>query len=252
MKATLKSEFLKLLTIRSTYVLTIITVVIIAGLNFYFEGFRGSTGSAASMLQPTAIQEILTNTAGFAVLFAAIIAILFVAHEYRYNMIMYTLTATARRTKVLLAKTLAISAFGLVFGAIVLALGTGAYMLGVAYRSGASLPAQDVDVWLTLGKIALYFVIYVLVGLTIALLVRSVVAAIVVLMIFPSTIEPLLGLILKDNAKYLPFTAIDGMLGNGMTVNASLSVGSAAIVAVIYVVALWLLSWFLFVRRDAN
>lgn len=251
MTAVLKAEFLKLFTIRSTYILFVITLVIIGGLNFYFEGFRGNTGSAASMLQPEALKEVIINSAGLAVTFSTIIAILFVAHEYRYNMIMYTLTSTARRTKVLLAKSLTISIFGAIFGALVTIVGVCAYLLGVALRDGASLPAQDIDIAGLAGKLVIYFVAYVLIGLTLALLVRSVVATIAIFLIFPTTIEMLLGLVLKDNAKYLPFSALESVAGNPF-VSSSLSFVTAALVVAAYIAGIWLIAWALFVRRDAN
>lgn len=250
MLPTIKSEFRKLLTIRSTYVITFIVLAFVFLMCFYFEGYKGNTGSVASHLAPTALQEIVRNAAGIGALFVGIIAALFMAHEYRYNMIMYTLTANARRTKVLLAKIFTITVFGVVFGLITVLFGVGVYMLGVQLRD-ATLPIQDIN-WLeTLGKVAFYYAGYALIGLLLATLLRAVVGTIVVLLLFPSTIETLLRIVLKDNAVYLPFASLDTVIGNSMIKGDLTSNGAIGVVA-IYLVVGWVITWYLFLRRDAN
>lgn len=247
----LKSEARKLLTIRSTYVITFIVLALVALMCFYFEGYRGNTGSAASKLAPTALQEIVGNAAGIGALFLSIIAVLFMAHEYRYNTIMYTLTANTRRSKVLLGKIITITIFGFFFGLITVLFGLGAYLLGLQLRD-ATLVTQNFDLLAQLGKVAFYYVGYALVGLLIATLLRSVVAAIAVLFMFPVTIEPLLGLVLKDNAVYLPFAALDTIVGASMIQGDNLTSNGAIGVSAIYLVVIGAITWLLFLRRDAN
>lgn len=247
----LKSEFRKLFTIRSTYVMVALSLIIIAFFCFYLEGYKGQIEtSPASKLAPTAIQEIVRNYASIGTIFVALIAILFVAHEYRYNTIMYTLTANARRTRVLVAKILSIAMFSVVYAVLAFGFAIACYYLGLILRD-AHLPAQNFDLLTQLGKMVVYFIAYALLGLLIATLVRSVVAAIAIFLVFPSTIEPLLGLVLKDNAVYLPYAAIDKIIGSG-TVHGDLSTSAAIAVATTYLVIGWLIAWLLFLRRDAN
>lgn len=246
----LKSEFRRLFTVRSTYILSTLALLIMGFFSFWLEGYKGVTGSPASTLQPTAIHEILINGVGLGITFASIIIILFMAHEYRYNTIMYTLTFSASRTRTLLAKMIAAASFCVGFGLLSTALAVGFYLLGVEIRD-ASLPAQQLDLWRDLGKLAFYCASYALVSLLIAMLARSLVAAIAIFLIAPTTVEPLLGMLLKEKAKYLPFTSLDSIMGNSIS-STTLSSGTAMLVSAIYIAVATLVTWFLFVRRDAN
>jgi ABC-2 type transport system permease protein len=247
---TIKAEFRKLFTVRSTYIMVIISLILIFLFAFWLEGYKGTSGSPASTLAPTALQEIITNGAGLSVLFVSIIAVLFMAHEYRYNTINYTLTVNARRTQVLLAKVFTITVFSLGYGLLAVLTALGFYMLGLSLRD-ASLPPQDLNILTQVGKLIFYYIGYGLIGLLLAVVTRSIVMSIATLFIFPTTIEPLLGLLLKDNTKYLPFTALDSTVGATMIQN-TLTAGTAVLVSTAYLAAGLFVTWWLFVRRDAN
>lgn len=249
MLATIKAEIRKLLTVRSTYFLVAIALVLTILFAFYFEGYQGNTGSAASMLAPTALQEIVGNGAGLGVMFASIIAILFMAHEYRYNTIAYTLTLNTRRTKVLISKLLVIAGFAVIFGLLAAGVALGGYMFGLSLRD-ATLPAQEFDVVVQIARLAFYYVGYAILGILIACLVRSLVAAVTTLLLYSALVEPILGLLLKDNAKYLPVTALDSTVGAAMTTN-MLAPNAAILVSTAYLVGGLIITWILFVKRDA-
>jgi ABC-type transport system involved in multi-copper enzyme maturation permease subunit len=102
-----------------------------------------------------------------------------------------------------------------------------------------------------LGRLAYYCAGYVLIGVLIAIVSRSVIVGIASFLIIPTTAEPLLSLLLKDNAKYLPFTSLDSTLNVSMLPN-TLSPGKAMIVSGAYVAVALVITWILFVRRDAN
>jgi ABC-2 type transport system permease protein len=250
MIAALKSEFRKLFTIRSTYIMCIVALLLIALFSFYFEGFKGNTGSPAAKLAPTAIQEMVANSSGMIATFISIITILMMAHEYRYNIIMHTLTAARRRTTVLLAKIIAAATFAFVVGFVGVGFSLLCYYLGLSLRD-ASLPAQTFGAASQLGRLAVYFVAYALVGVLLATLIRSVVGAIAFFFIVPVTIEPLLSLVLKEKAVYLPFAALDNITGASM-IQHPISHERAMLVALIYLLIGWLIAWYLFLRRDAN
>lgn len=250
MIATIRSEFRKLFTIRSTYIISILSLLPIGLFSFWLEGYKGVTGSAASTLAPTALQEVASNGSGLAVLFSAIIAILFMAHEYRYNTIMYTLTANAHRTRVLFAKVITIVIFCVLYGFMAFAAAIGLYLAGLSLRD-ASLPPQEFDVLVQLAKTAFYYTGYALIGLLIASITRGVVMAVAAILVFPTVLEPLLGLLLKDNAKYLPFTSIDSAIGASMSPS-TLSSDKAIMVTCVYLAIGLLVTWVLFVKRDAN
>lgn len=253
----IKSDIRKLLTIRSTYFLSLIGLLLAGGVSFYFEGYKGNSGSPAANLDANALQVIVFSSAGMSVIFVTIIAILLMAHEYRYNTIMYTLTSSASRTKVLLSKALTVSFYALFYGALTAAVGLGSYMVGLSLRD-AVLPTQDFDLWSVFGKVIAYFIGYALVGLLIATLVRNLVGAIVFFLIIPSTIEALIGsFILKENGAYLPFRSLDNIIGISADPSASMYASqvqpaTSIAVAAAYIAVTMLIAWVLFLKRDAN
>ncbi len=255
MMASLKSEFRKLLSVRSTYVVSILALLLTGGLMaFYVEGFWGKSGSAAGSLTELALREVAMNALSSISIFVAIVATLQVVHEYRHNTIMYTLTASNSRTKAFISKVIAVLSYTVVFATICMLVSVVMYLLGVALRGGV-LPAQDID-WLSvLGRGLFLNVAYALIGLIVAYLSRNIALAIAVLLIIPSTVEPLLGILLKDNAKYLPFNALNNVVlwnpeaaGNPRV----LAFGTAVAVSLAYLAFGLIVTWYLFLRRDAN
>lgn len=250
MLGSIKSDIRKLFTVRSTYVMLFVIFGLSVLVNFYVEGVWGQSGSAAGTLQPLAFREIIGNGVGMAALFISIIAALQMGHEYRHNMINYTLTANARRTQVFLSKVLVISAFSVLAGLLVGAISIALYKLGLSFR-GAELPPQDFDFPIMALRVAIYSLAYGLIGLFLAALFRNVVGAIVFILIAPSTVEPLLGLLLKDNAVYLPFSTFDHILGAAIR-QGDFTPDAASLLTIVYIVAIGIFTWLTFLRRDAN
>ena len=92
---TLKAEFKKLLSVRSTYLTSLAALLFVAGLiAFYGQGFKTEPKDLNSLFLVGTI-TIFSNITAIA---GAIIALLLLAHEYRYNTIVYTLTASNSRT----------------------------------------------------------------------------------------------------------------------------------------------------------
>lgn len=251
MIATIRAEFRKFITVRSTYVLMLVTLLLSVLVNFYVEGYWGQSGSAAGSLQPGALKEIVGNGVGMAALFISIIAVLQAGHEYRHNMIMYTLTANARRTQVFLSKLIVTGVFAVIFGLFVAGFSILMYKLGLSLRD-ATLPPQDFEAGIQMARVAIYSLIYGLIGLLFTLIFRNLIGAVVFLLMFPTTVEPLFGLLLKQNAVYLPFTTFDHILGAAIMQSDKLTPNSATVLSLVYICILTVITWFLFVRRDAN
>ena len=97
-------------------------------------------------------------------------------------------------------------------------------------------------------------------GLLLAALVRNLVGAIVILLVVPNTIEGLLSLLLKHNSVYMPFTALQQVVQSPVLANVPkrladtgyLSPVKGALVFLCYLVAGWVVTWYLFLRRDAT
>lgn len=248
MMANLRSDIRKLMTVRSTYVLFTLAILLAAGGTFYL----GSNSSPITRLSlaPNALLEIIKNTAGLAATFVCIIAILQVGHEYRYNTIMYTLAASSSRLKVFLSKALTLSVFSLIFGMVVIAVSLSAYFIGLSIRD-ASLVPQQFD-WLPeIARVSFYLMAYGLLGFILAMLLRSIIGAIAVLLLLPAMIEPLLSLVLKGNAAYLPIASFDQII-RASIVPSNLSPNQAVITVLIYLSVSGLVAWLLFRYRDAN
>jgi hypothetical protein len=88
--------------------------------------------------------------------------------------------------------------------------------------------------------------------------VRNMQASVAVLFIVPNTLEQLLGLVVKHPDKWLPFTALAQMveppvrLGpHGGTPNL-VSPLRGGVTFLIYLAIGWLITWYLFLRRDAS
>lgn len=92
---------------------------------------------------------------------------------------------------------------------------------------------------------------YTMTGLLLATLIRNQIGTILTLFIVPGTVEALAGLILKNNVVYLPFSALEAVIGNNRY-SGSITNIHAAMVFMAYLIVGWIIAWTLFLRRDAN
>lgn len=243
----IKAEFRKLLSVRSTYIVTLLVIALVIFIAGYIEGWQLSP---ADLHNPGMLASDVLGGLNLAV-FGAIIAILLVTHEYRYNTIMYTLTAVNSRSKVLIAKILAVSAYALFLTVLIGIISPVASNIGV-HLHGHVLVPQTLHVWDLAWRSLFYGWAYGMAGLLLAILIRVQVGAIAALFLIPGLIEQLLGQLFKHNAVYLPFTALNQVIGNSDRNVSHLTPGKAALVFVIYLVVGWIVAWVLFLRRDAN
>jgi ABC-type transport system involved in multi-copper enzyme maturation permease subunit len=257
----LKAEFRKLLTVRSTYVIALVAFALLTFVSLYVEGYKngiavtapgGSLFLAGSIVQHSSILSI----------FGAIVALLLATHEYRYNTVMYTLTLVRRRSNVLVAKIVAVVAYVLVLGITGGLIGLAGMIIGL-HLSGHGLPMQDLSLSTYFAKLLVFCEGWGLTGLLLGILLRNQVAALAVLFIVPNTVEGLLSLLLKEHSVYLPFTALSQVVSPPVLAGAvprqmaesntiTLSPLQGTLVFAAYLVAVWAITWGLFLRRDAN
>lgn len=301
MIAQLKSEIRKLLSVRSTYILITVALGLISLFTYLGtssssyqeavcvqtgevlysqnqadprlqnaspEDVCGGTVSYATKTQHTLPKDkLLTNfqeTLPLVAIFTSVVLVLFVAHEFRYNTINYTLTIANSRSKVLLSKLL----IGVVFTICVTLL---AIVLTVVVTNLAivakdlTLPAQDYNWMYVLFRHLVYALGYTLIFIGVAVLVRNLTAGIAAVFLLP-TIDGLTGFLLTirdiEPTKFLPFSALD-RFGNVLLSDAQIvladdfarypaTVLGAFVVFSIYLVVLWVITWLLFLKRDAN
>lgn len=243
MIAALKAEFRKLLTVRSTYLILLVAFILLCLFEFYGLGIKADPKS----LNPHVLMDNIAGGIQNLSLLAAITAVLMMTHEYRYNTIMYSLTSLNSRTKFLLAKIIMLLAYGVCFTIIIGVLAGALNLFGI-HVGGHHLVAQTINYKDLIWQSLTYSLGYVMAGLLFAALLRNQVGAIAALFLVPGIVEQLLELLLKKHAVYLPFHALDAVVHT----NPSLSQTHALLVFLAYLVGGWLITWVLFLRRDAN
>lgn len=206
----LRFEWTRLLTLRSTYWLIGLGLLVTTGIAVLL-------GIAArnEPLDAEILSIALNGGAGFGLpflaVFMAIIGIFACGHEYRHGTIQPTLTSLPQRNRLILAKLLVVVTTTIVVTAVSMAIN-----LGVVYIVWGEAPGLFEDpLGTALIGYALYTLIYVLVGFGLGLLFRGVPSALVVIFLMPLIIESLiLGLAfipaldwLVPVVKFLPFTS---------------------------------------------
>jgi ABC-2 type transport system permease protein len=244
MIATIKAEFRKLLTVRSTYIILGLAFALELLFAFWANGVKVN---AAAVQLPTFLQSQFLDAVSALALIGAFAGILLVTHEYRYNTIMYTLTASNRRLKVLVAKVVVISVFAIVFTLVMGALSPLLAWIGASI-GGHNLGPQTFSYLSVLEHSLFYGWAYSMAGVVLAFLIRSQIGSIAALLLLPGLVEQLLTLVLKNNAMYLPFSVLNSVIHD----DPRLSAIKAAGIFMIYLVIGWLASAVTFAKRDAN
>ncbi|MET1033007.1 MAG: ABC transporter permease [Candidatus Saccharimonadales bacterium] len=243
---TITSEFRKLLTIRSTYITSTIALVLIGIIAFYFKGIKSD--GAYSPFGDTGVQETVINLMPVVGIFVGIVALLHVCHEYRYNTIGYTLTATNFRIKVLLAKTIVILAYAAAMTILAILFVSLLAPLG-AKLGHATVPAQDFAFWDILWRSMAYMMSNAMVAMLFGFIFRNLVFSIVLYFVLPTTVEPLLTNLFKLDPNWTLISAQGHILmPNSQQFSPLASLGVVAL----YIAAGWVIASALFVRRDAN
>jgi ABC-type transport system involved in multi-copper enzyme maturation permease subunit len=267
MKPAIKSEFKKILTTRATYGISLFFLLIIIFFSFYVEGFAHiktlATGHSVLAIKQNSLYlasslPMISNVISVA---GAFVALLLLANEYRYSTIIYTFTAITNRSRVLLAKILAILVYIFAFSLALTLLAIALMHLGVS-ASGHALPTQNIDYLTYIVKSVFICEAYGLAGLLFAAFIRNQIGAIAALLIIPDTIEGLLSLLLRHDTVYLPFTALQEVvqapaLSGVRSLARESSTGylspvHGALVFTGYLVVGWIFAWYIFLRRDAN
>lgn len=248
MIAALKSEFRKLLSIRSTYVIALISLLLVALFAGFGDGFRANPGSLRSS---GLLMSESANAIVFVGLILAFAGLLLLGHEYRYNTIMYTLTINNRRLKVLLAKLVVITGFAILTSLAVAFFSPLCTIVGT-HLHGYHIVPQHFDYWSVIWHCVFVGWGYAMYAFILIAILRNQVGSIVTFLLIPLIGENILGHIFKGSSKYFPFTSLQAVAQQHSDRGATFSVGHSAEVALCYIVGGLIISAVLFVRRDAN
>ena len=217
MNDALRYEWMRIHTIRSTYWLTGLGILITAGIAFIIALVTRNDPTT-----PEIVSNVLLGGGEFATfipIFTAIMGVLAVGHEYRYGTIQPTLTAVPQRSRLLTAKLVVVAVVTLAVVAVSLLINT---IIGTIFWG--ELPDLGMD---PLNEVIPgYFVmvlLWAILGIALAQLFRGVPSAIVVLLVTPLIVEGLItGLAtipaldwLVPVVKFLPFTAGSRLIATG-------------------------------------
>lgn len=225
MSDVLRYEWTRIRTLRSTYWLVGLALVLSAGVAFLI-----GMATRNDPITPDLAGAVMMGSgglgAGFLPIFMAIVGVLAIGHEYRYGTIQPTLTAIPQRSRLLIAKLIVVVAVALAAAAVSVVINT---LLGMIFWS--ELPElTDAPLNEAIPGFFVQVTIYTSLGLALALLFRGVPSAIVVLLVTPLIVEGLvtgLSMIpaldwLQNIVPYLPFGA-----GDRLTVTSAFDTGDA-------------------------
>jgi len=269
MRWALRYEWTRIRTIRSTWWLTGLALVVGVGISLLIGwatsaefARHGVSGDDLDALGPLVATQ-LAATGQIPSLVAYLLAITGIfawGHEYRHGMIRASLTALNSRTCLWVAKYVVCAAWVAVATFVTLTLSA---LIGQAFlHSYADILSGQT--WEFIGRTVVYAVILTCLGMAFTSVTRSQAFALVTLFLWPLLIEGIIVLVftlvpgLKDHSeitRFLPFRAgerlVDALVsGDGVFGDPLNGLGGALVfggVAVILMVA----SFVLFQRRDA-
>lgn len=220
----LRAEFAKLFTVRLWWILLLILVVyvafIAAVLAAVLEGLPGLGASSGTTLPPLDDVALLVYSVASSIgyVMPVLLGALATTSEFRNQTLTPTFLATPRRATVLGAKLVALAAMGALYGlaALIGSVGVGAAILA---GLGGDPMLDSGDTWLLFARVLVAMSLWAVIGVALGALVRSQVAAIVIVLAFTQFVEPILraGTSIWEwtahIGKFLPGAASDALVG---------------------------------------
>jgi ABC-2 type transport system permease protein len=199
LRALVRAELLKLRGVRTPWLLLAAAqAVILVGITGLMLGDPDVTARVTTV---AALAHV-----GLTSLFALVLGVLSTAGEYRRGTVVDTFLGTPRRGRVLLVKVAVTSVAATLAGIVgaVVALGATASWLS---GKGGSLDLGDGAVWRTLAGGIGWNAAFAAIGAGLGAVTRSVVGALVGTLSWIALVEGLVGSVLGDAARWLPFRA---------------------------------------------
>ena len=240
MTALIRSEFLQMRALRTTYMLPLALLGLVALICVASTEDIGKTATT-----PDQLREPLVVTAGImSAVFLAVFGAIRVGGEYRYETISQRLLA-ASRPRVVWAKLIAYTGLALVLAALATAIGLAITAPAVS-AEGLTLDYDAAELAQLFGSVLLGVALFAILGVALAFVCRSQTAALLIIIgLFPA--EKVLGLVLAENAAYMPYGLLQSLIDQGSTPPGLAAVLLIGTVAVVTVAALVLTS-----RRDVT
>jgi ABC-2 type transport system permease protein len=248
--ATLRSERIKVSTLRSNVTILALTPVIGVLLSWILAVFVETDPDTGL---PFTIGETFIFSTWLTTILAAIIGTLLFTSEAQHGTLATAVASQPARWVTVAAKSTVAASFGLAMGVLGMIGGLSGAVLGGLERGDTSGMATTALWGLLLTTIAPVF------GLGVGMILRHSAAGIAILLVWALVVENLLRTFIPaDIARLMPFSAAGGMLGitqatdTPATIAAALSPAQDALLFGGYTVALLTVGALLFYRRDVN
>jgi ABC-2 type transport system permease protein len=248
---TIRSEWIKLRTVRMNLVLFIIAVA--------FPVIVCVLVASLGDIKDLRVADVAGLVAGSSVITALLLGVVgavSISAEFAYGTIRPTFAATPRRMRVLASKAVVIALFAVVAEALVVVI---CYALSssIANSRGASISlSDDNQARAALIGIFVFAIIVSLLGFGLGMVIRNTPAAVAVLILWPLVAENIVFLILNAAAvsrprRFLPYTSGFGLASTDPANHEGLSRIAGGVYFAVVTAAVAAVGAFITSRRDA-
>ncbi|TVR76063.1 MAG: hypothetical protein EA415_01835 [Sphaerobacteraceae bacterium] len=255
----LASEWTKLRSVRSTWIIIVLTITLSIGFSALIALVQGVTFDDWGPQEQAVFDPLINSTSGllFGLILLIVLGVISVTSEYSSGTIRTTFIATPKRLRVLAAKTLIVGLLGIIIAAIIMpAMIFVSQMIFGAYGMETVSAGDEGVMRLILSFIFAGGLIYTLIPLAIGFILRGAASAITLsigLFFLPWMLAPLLPNWVQENIiRFLPDLAMDSLGGIIAADSAMYLSQTPAIVTILaWLVGSVAVAAFLLKRRDA-
>lgn len=238
----LRSEAIKLVTVRSTWTML--------GIGLLVEAlFAGLYVGLASLTEIGPIVEVQTGT-GLLMLMMLVLGVLAITTEFRHGTASTTFLAAPRRYPVMAAKLGAVLGAGLLVGLVFVAVNGALALPLFSSRAGSLPPASEIAS--IYAGVVVSFALLAAFGLGVGAIVRNQVGAIIAALAFFFVLSPLPELLPGNIGDYFPSQALGSLHGLPDASEEGLGQVAGGVVLAAWSTGLFLLGTLLIRRRDLN
>jgi len=248
--ALVRAELLKLRTVRLPLWLLLTTLALVVLGVCVTVLTAGLEGAPLQRDDPALLARSVASASSGSVV-VLVLGVLTLTQEFRFGTATPSFLVTPRRSRVLVAKLIAIAVTGLGFALVSAALAVGLSAVLLPLRDGAV--TWDRTVLEVLLGVVLVMVLYGPIGIAVGALVRNQIAAVVGSLAWIFIVEQLLVALLPEVGRWTPGGASSAVLQLGdlaTTRGDLLPVWGGALLLIAYAVVLSLLAARLTLRRD--